>query len=77
MDRICQVYLTPDHVMFLHGLYPEGGDGLQCVAQFGRDLLFRDYRISSQVPLSYFSHCLIYCYMIAEASCMEINPKLG
>ncbi|MQL93547.1 hypothetical protein Taro_026193 [Colocasia esculenta] len=32
--------------MFLHNLL--AGDGVQCVAQFGRDLLFRDYRISSQ-----------------------------
>ncbi|KAJ4812053.1 Hus1-like protein [Rhynchospora pubera] len=48
MGRFCHVYLTPDHAMFLHGVFPEGGDGPQCVAQFGRDLLFRDYRISSQ-----------------------------
>ncbi|KAJ3680326.1 hypothetical protein LUZ60_016604 [Juncus effusus] len=48
LGRMCHVYLTPDHAMFLHGLVPSGGDGPQCVAQFGKDLLFRDYRISSQ-----------------------------
>ncbi|CAL9157126.1 unnamed protein product [Musa hybrid cultivar] len=44
--RICHVYLTPDHAMFLHNLL--GGDGVQSVAQFNKDVLFRDYRISSQ-----------------------------
>lgn len=46
VGRTCHVYLTRDHAMFLHNLL--AGDGVQCVAQFGRDLLFRDYRISSQ-----------------------------
>lgn len=32
--------------MFLHNLL--GGDGVQSVAQFKKELLFRDYRISSQ-----------------------------
>jgi HUS1 checkpoint protein len=59
MGRICYVYLTPDHAMFLHGLYPEGRDEPQCVAQFARDLLFRDYRISSQVTLS-----SIFCFIV-------------
>ncbi|KAG1355167.1 Hus1-like protein [Cocos nucifera] len=46
LGRICHVYLTPDHAMFLHNLL--GGDGVQSVAQFKKDVLFRDYRISSQ-----------------------------
>ncbi|RZR95590.1 hypothetical protein BHM03_00024471 [Ensete ventricosum] len=46
LGRICHVYLTPDHAMFLHNLL--SGDGMQSVAQFNKDVLFRDYRISSQ-----------------------------
>ncbi|KAG6489770.1 uncharacterized protein LOC122003807 [Zingiber officinale] len=46
LGRICHVYLTPDHAMFLHNLL--GGGGVQSVAQFDKDVLFRDYRISSQ-----------------------------
>ncbi|XP_010918466.1 uncharacterized protein [Elaeis guineensis] len=46
LGRICHVYLTPDHAMFLHNLL--GGDGVQSVAQFKKDVLFRDYGISSQ-----------------------------
>ncbi|XP_072983056.1 uncharacterized protein [Typha latifolia] len=47
VGRVCHMYLTPDHAMFLHNL-AGGGDGIQCVAQFNKDLLFCDYRISSQ-----------------------------
>ncbi|XP_072961592.1 uncharacterized protein [Typha angustifolia] len=47
VGRVCHMYLTPDHAMFLHNL-AGGGDGVQCVAQFNKDLLFCDYRISSQ-----------------------------
>ncbi|URD98410.1 Hus1-like protein [Musa troglodytarum] len=46
LGRICHVYLTPDHAMFLQNLL--SGDGVQSVAQFNKDVLFRDYRISSQ-----------------------------
>lgn len=46
VGRICHVYLTRDHAMFLHNLL--NGDGVQCVAQFDKDLLFLDYRISSK-----------------------------
>lgn len=46
LGRICHVYLTPDHAMFLHNLL--GGGGVQSVAQFDKDVLFRDYSISSQ-----------------------------
>ncbi|KAK1325017.1 hypothetical protein QJS10_CPA01g02274 [Acorus calamus] len=43
-----QLYLTRDHVMFLHNLLGGGGDGVQCVAQFSVSLLFHDYHISSR-----------------------------
>ncbi|WOK98901.1 Hus1-like protein [Canna indica] len=46
LGRFCHVFLTPDHAMFLHNLL--GGDGVQSVAQFNKDVLFTDYRISSQ-----------------------------
>lgn len=53
VGRVCHIYLTPTHAMLLHNLLgataagPEGG-GPQCVAQFARDLLFRDYNLSSR-----------------------------
>ncbi|KAL6652340.1 hypothetical protein ACP70R_011265 [Stipagrostis hirtigluma subsp. patula] len=53
VGRVCHVYLTPTHVMLLHNLLgatasgPDGG-GPQCVAQFARDLIFRDYSVSSR-----------------------------
>ncbi|KAL2335473.1 hypothetical protein Fmac_016686 [Flemingia macrophylla] len=40
------LYLTRDHTMFLHNLL--NGDGIQSMAQFRKDSLFHDYRISSQ-----------------------------
>ncbi|XP_057977886.1 uncharacterized protein LOC131164600 [Malania oleifera] len=46
MGRICHVYLTKDHTMFLHNLL--NGDGVQSIAQFRKEALFDDYRISSQ-----------------------------
>ncbi|KAF7010055.1 hypothetical protein CFC21_024523 [Triticum aestivum] len=51
VGRVCHVYLTPTHAMLLHNLLgstgPEG-DGPQCVAQFAKDLLFREYNVSSR-----------------------------
>ncbi|PKA55998.1 hypothetical protein AXF42_Ash014670 [Apostasia shenzhenica] len=46
IGRVCHLYLTLDHSIFLHNLL--GGDGVQSVAHFKKDVLFRDYRISSQ-----------------------------
>lgn len=46
MGKICHLYLTRDHAIFLHNLL--NGDGIQSVAQFRREALFDDYRISSQ-----------------------------
>ncbi|XAR50531.1 hypothetical protein NMG60_11004881 [Bertholletia excelsa] len=46
MGKICHLYLTRDHVMFLHNLL--NGDGIQSIAQFRKEALFDDYRISSQ-----------------------------
>lgn len=46
MGKICHVYLTKDHTFFLHNLLTS--DGVQSIAQFTKDALFTDYRISSQ-----------------------------
>ncbi|KAI3952514.1 hypothetical protein MKX01_022005 [Papaver californicum] len=46
MGRICHLYLTKDHAIFLHNLL--NGDGIQSIAQFRKEALFDDYRISSQ-----------------------------
>ena len=43
--KSCHLFLTRDHAMFLHLL---NGDGVQCLAQFRKEALFHDYRISSQ-----------------------------
>ncbi|KAL6954964.1 hypothetical protein U1Q18_006762 [Sarracenia purpurea var. burkii] len=47
MGRICHLYLTRDHAIFLHNLL--NGDGIQSIAQFRKEALFDDYRISSQI----------------------------
>jgi len=53
VGRVCHVFLTPTHAMLLHNLLgataagPDGG-GPQCVAQFAKDLLFREYNLSSR-----------------------------
>ncbi|GAB4847815.1 hypothetical protein Ancab_026877 [Ancistrocladus abbreviatus] len=46
MGKICHIYLTRDHAFFLHNLL--FNDGVQSVAQFRKESLFSDYRISSQ-----------------------------
>ncbi|KAL8256793.1 hypothetical protein R6Q59_028834 [Mikania micrantha] len=46
MGKTCHLYLTRDHAIFLHNLL--NGDGIQSIAQFQKDALFEDYRISSQ-----------------------------
>lgn len=46
MGKACHLYLTRDHALFLHNLL--NGDGIQSVAQFRKETLFDDYRISSQ-----------------------------
>lgn len=51
VGRVCHVYLTPTHAMLLHNLLGStgpDGDGPQCVAQFAKDLLFREYNVSSR-----------------------------
>nr|CAB3502691.1 unnamed protein product [Digitaria exilis] len=53
VGRVCHVFLTPTHAMLLHNLIgataagPDGG-GPQCVAQFAKDLLFREYNLASR-----------------------------
>ncbi|XP_047970129.1 checkpoint protein hus1 [Salvia hispanica] len=45
MGRVCHLYLTRDHAFFLHNLLSV--DGVHSVAQFSKESLFHDYRISS------------------------------
>ncbi|TKY50217.1 Checkpoint protein hus1-like [Spatholobus suberectus] len=46
MGKSCHLCLTREHAMFLHNLL--NGDGVQSIAQFRKEALFHDYRISSQ-----------------------------
>ncbi|KAL3528891.1 hypothetical protein ACH5RR_008213 [Cinchona calisaya] len=46
MGKTCHLYLTRDHTFFLHNLL--NGDGIQSIAQFKKESLFEEYRISSQ-----------------------------
>ncbi|KAJ8760412.1 hypothetical protein K2173_015079 [Erythroxylum novogranatense] len=46
MGKVCHLLLTRDHAIFLHNLL--NGDGVQSIAQFCKEALFDDYRISSQ-----------------------------
>ncbi|KAK6124884.1 hypothetical protein DH2020_041370 [Rehmannia glutinosa] len=46
MGKICHLYFTRDHAFFLHNLL--NSDGVQSIAQFKKESLFTDYRISSQ-----------------------------
>lgn len=46
MGKVSHLYLTRDHAIFLHNLL--NGHGIQSIAQFKKEALFEDYRISSQ-----------------------------
>ncbi|KAL2463034.1 Hus1-like protein [Forsythia ovata] len=46
MGKISHLYLTRDHAIFLHNLL--NGHGIQSIAQFKKEAIFEDYRISSQ-----------------------------
>ena len=46
MGKVCHLYFTRDHTIFLHNLL--NADGIQSIAQFRKEALFDDYRISSQ-----------------------------
>ncbi|KAH9715189.1 hypothetical protein KPL71_020955 [Citrus sinensis] len=46
MGKVCHLFLTREKAYFLHNLL--SGEGIQCVAQFHKETLFDDYRISSQ-----------------------------
>ncbi|KAL6559807.1 hypothetical protein OROGR_004924 [Orobanche gracilis] len=46
IGKICHLYLTRDHAFFLHNLL--NADGVHSIAQFKKESLFQDYRISSQ-----------------------------
>ncbi|KAJ6394752.1 hypothetical protein OIU77_023867 [Salix suchowensis] len=47
MGKIYHLFLTRDHAFFLHNLITTA-DGIQSIAQFRKQALFDDYRISSQ-----------------------------
>eukprot|EP00249_Psilotum_nudum_P008038 c21001_g1_i2 orf=74-1009(+) len=46
IGKTCHLYLTREHVILLHNVL--NANGVQAVAQFKKDALFEDYRISSQ-----------------------------
>ncbi|RAL43244.1 unnamed protein product [Cuscuta campestris] len=46
MGKVCHLYLTRDNAFFLHNLL--NNDGIHSIAQFRKEALFDDYRISSQ-----------------------------
>lgn len=46
IGRVCHLYLTRDHVILLHNVL--NADGVQAIAQFKKEVLFDEYRISSQ-----------------------------
>ncbi|KAH7289856.1 hypothetical protein KP509_30G021700 [Ceratopteris richardii] len=46
IGKSCHLYLTPEHVILLHNVL--NSNGVQAVAQFKKEALFEDYRISSQ-----------------------------
>lgn len=46
IGRTCHIYLTPVHFIILHNVL--NSDGVQAIAQFSKDVVFDDYRISSQ-----------------------------
>ncbi|WJX82611.1 hypothetical protein P8452_65348 [Trifolium repens] len=45
-SKTCHILFTKTHTLFLHNLL--NGDGIQSIAQFTNQILFDDYRISSQ-----------------------------
>ncbi|KAJ7300056.1 hypothetical protein O6H91_Y083800 [Diphasiastrum complanatum] len=46
IGKTCHIYLTRDHVILLHNVL--NADGVQAIAQFNKEALFEEYRISSQ-----------------------------
>ncbi|XP_024383861.1 uncharacterized protein [Physcomitrium patens] len=46
IGKTCHIYLTPVHFILLHNVL--NSDGVQAIAQFSKDAVFDDYRISSQ-----------------------------
>ncbi|KAH9327646.1 hypothetical protein KI387_007824, partial [Taxus chinensis] len=46
IGKTCHMYLTKDHFILLHNVL--NADGVQAIAQFKKEVLFDDYRISSQ-----------------------------
>ncbi|CAN8321564.1 unnamed protein product [Cochlearia groenlandica] len=48
MGKTCFLFFTKDKMFFLHNVLNGGGDGVQCIAEFSKDVLFDDYRVTSQ-----------------------------
>ncbi|CAM8941698.1 unnamed protein product [Rhodiola kirilowii] len=85
MGRVCHLYLTRDHTFFLHNLL--NSDGVQSIAQFRKEALFDDYRLSSQnedriafaIDLALFHRALrssVAIYSEASAGRSEPNRLL-
>ncbi|XP_057772807.1 checkpoint protein hus1 [Salvia miltiorrhiza] len=82
MGRVCHLYLTRDHAFFLHNLL--SADGVHSVAQFSKESLFHDYRISSNnddriafsVDLSLLHRALRSVLAIRDANSNALLIKL-
>ncbi|XP_020209126.1 uncharacterized protein LOC109794075 [Cajanus cajan] len=82
MGKACHLCLTRDHAMFLHNLL--NGDGIQSIAQFRKESLFHEYRISSQnddriafaLDLSLLLRALRSAVAVASHSSARLEIKL-
>ncbi|KDO38204.1 hypothetical protein CISIN_1g038838mg, partial [Citrus sinensis] len=72
MGKVCHLFLTREKAYFLPNLL--SGEGIQCVAQFHKETLFGDYRISSQIE-----DCIAFAIDISllqpgsAANCLQIK----
>ncbi|KAH9715179.1 Checkpoint protein [Citrus sinensis] len=62
MGKVRHLFLTREKAYFLHNLL--SGEGIQCVAQFHKETLFDDYRISSQNE-----DCIAFAIDISSSAC--------
>ena len=60
--KVRHLFLTREKAYFLHNLL--SGEGIQCVAQFHKETLFDDYRISSQNE-----DCIAFAIDISSSAC--------
>ncbi|KAK9229418.1 hypothetical protein WN944_022380 [Citrus x changshan-huyou] len=68
MGKVCHLFLTREKACFLHNLL--SGEGIQCVAQFHKETLFDDYRISSQNE-----DCIVFAIDISLLQRAKLPPN--